>query len=93
MRSGEDPLSADKSASTQVLIKGVDERDLPAPLGRVSVLAPDYPPAAPPVRPLHAAHVFTVYGRARSHCRMAHHRNCWQTVNLILVGEGKGLEE
>ena len=51
----EDPLSANESPATQILVEGVDERHLPAPLPGGGVLPSHHP--ARPVTALHPADV------------------------------------
>ena len=80
MCGGEDPLSSDEGSSAEVLVEGVDEGHLPAPLGRVRVFAAD--DARRPRggarpgssgRPFHAADVLAVHWRPRR-TRHAHRR-------------------
>lgn len=58
--SSENPLSSDEGAPAQVLVKGVDESHLPAPLGGCGVLPAHHP--AGPVGALDAAHVLVAHG-------------------------------
>lgn len=60
MSSRQDPLSSDQGSTAEVLVEGVDEGHLPAPLARSSVFPADYSAAS--VGPLHAADVLVGHG-------------------------------
>lgn len=60
----QDPLGSDQSSTAEVLIERVDERHLPTPFARSSVLTTDDSAAA--VRPLHAADVLVGHRMLKS---------------------------
>ena len=63
MGSSEDPLCANERSPTQILVEGVDEGDLPAPLPGGGVVPAHH--TARPVGPLDTAHVLVGHQAGR----------------------------